>query len=212
MAVFDYKKQFIELYQPSATPSAIEVPDMIFLQVDGRGNPNDEAGEYPSAVELIYSLSYAIKMLPKSGRTPAGYFDYVVPPLEGLWWLENDGDIDFRNKGKYCWTSMIRQPEFVTAGVFSEACERAFSKKPHLNLEKARLVSFAEGLCVQCMHIGPFDDEPATIGRMKAFMEESDLICELSDTRRHHEIYLSDPRKTAPDKVMTILRHPVRKE
>lgn len=208
---YDYKKQFKDLYQPKTKPSVIDIPEMIFIQIDGRGNPNDVNGEYQSAVETLYTLSYTIKMMPKSGEVPKDYFEYVVPPLEGLWWLDNNIDSDFKDKSKYCWTSMIRQPEFVTDEVFAKACEIVAKKKPHIDLSKARLVKFTEGFCIQCMHIGPFDDEPATIESMKLYMADNDLICDISDTRRHHEVYLLDPRKTDRTKMKTILRYPVRK-
>lgn len=209
---YDYKKQFKELYQPKPVPSVIDVPKMVFIQVDGRGNPNDIDGQYQSAVEMLYALSYTIKMMPKSGEIPKDYFEYVVPPLEGLWWLDNNEDVDFRDKSKYCWTSMIRQPEFVTEEVYAKACEVVAKKKPNLDLAKARLTRFTEGLCVQCMHIGSFDNEPATLESMKKFMADNGFTCDLSDTRRHHEIYLSDPRKIDIQKMKTILRYPIKCE
>lgn len=209
---YDYKKEFKELYQPKEVPSIIDVAEMIFIQVDGRGNPNDINGEYQSAVETLYTLSYTIKMMPKSGAVPKDYFEFVVPPLEGLWWMDDNKNSDFKDKSKFCWTSMIRQPEFVTDEVYAQACEIVSKKKPHIDLSIARLVKFKEGLCVQCMHIGPFDDEPATVALMKDYMLENGFVYDLSDTRHHHEIYLSDPRKMDLTKMKTILRHPVRKE
>lgn len=210
MASYDYKKQFKELYQPKTVPSLIDVPEMIFFQVDGKGSPNDTDGKYQSAVETLYALSYAVKMMPKSGEVLKDHFEYVVPPLEGLWWLENDEDVDFSNKSKFFWTSMIRQPEFVTDEVFAKACEIVAKKKAHIDLSKARLVKLTEGLCVQCMHIGPFDSEPVTIEAMKKYMMENGSTCDLSDTRRHHEIYLSDPKKINIEKMKTIIRYPVK--
>ena len=209
---FDYKKQYKELYNPKTIPSVIDVPEMLFIQIDGRGNPNEADGEYQAAVEALYALSYTIKMMPKSGETPKDYFEYVVPPLEGLWWLDDDTDVDFTDKSKYCWTSMIRQPEFVSQAIYEKACEMVAKKKPHIDLSKVRLANLKEGLCVQCMHIGAFDDEPATIEMMKKYMAENEYIRDLSDTRRHHEIYLSDPRKIDIAKMKTILRYPVRKK
>jgi len=207
----DFKKREKELYLPATEPSIIEVPKMIFIQVDGAGNPNDEDGEYQSAVELLYALSYTIKMVTKNGEAPDRYFEDVVRPLEGLWWLEKGDDIDFRDKSRYLWTSMIRQPEFVTQDVFERAVAVTAKKKPHLDTSSARLSTYSEGLCVQCMHIGPYDDEPETIKKIMSFIAERQLICDLSDTRRHHEIYLSDPRKTAPELMKTVLRYPVKK-
>ncbi|MCE5286466.1 MAG: GyrI-like domain-containing protein [Pelosinus sp.] len=210
MDKLDYKKAYKELYQPKTEPNSIDVPEINFMQIDGRGNPNEPDGEYQRAVETLYALSYAIKMAPKNGWTPAGYFDYVVPPLEGLWWLDGGEAFDYSDKSKFCWTAMIRQPEFVTGEVFSQALSLVKKKKPGLDLANVRLAALAEGLCVQCMHIGSFDEEPATLAKMKQYMEENGLVCDLSAARRHHEIYLSDPRKTAIAKMKTVLRYPVR--
>lgn len=207
----DYKKDSKALYQPPTHPGLIDVPTMRFLQVDGKGNPNEPEGEYQNAVELLYTLAYSIKMMPKSGQTPNGYFEYVVPPLEGLWWLLDQKEFDFKDKSKFCWTAMLRQPEFVTEELLAESIQMAQRKKPQLDFSSVRLVDMTEGLCVQCMHLGPYDDEPATLEKMQAYLDENGLLGDLSDTRRHHEIYLSDPRKTVPDKMRTVLRHPVRR-
>jgi hypothetical protein len=211
MEKIDYKKKFKELYQPREQPAVIDVPEILFIQIDGCGNPNDENGEYKSAVETLYALSYAIKMMPKSGIIPADYFEYVVPPLEGLWWFSDSAEFDGRNKNKFCWTSMIRQPEFVADSVFTAACDIVLRKKPHLDLSKAKLNSFTEGLCVQCMHHGSFDNEPLTLSQIKSFMTENSLSSNLTGVRRHHEIYLSDPRKTEVSKMKTVLRIPVKR-
>ncbi len=210
MDILDYKKAFKELYNPKTTPSLIEISEMKFLQIDGKGDPNDVGGDYQQALELLYALAYTIKMSPKSGNAPKDYFEYVVPPLEGLWWLDGDPETDLKDKSKYCWTSMIRQPEFVTDEVFLSAAETVQRKKG-LNTDKARLVTFKEGLCVQCMHLGSFDDEQASFAKMKEFMQQNGLIHEPSQIGRHHEIYLADPRKTEPSKRKTILRFPVRR-
>lgn len=209
MGKIDYKKKFKKLYQPKSQPELIDVPEMKFIQINGQGNPNEKNGEYQTSVEILYALSYAIKMMPKNGYAPPGYFEYVVPPLEGLWWLTDSNEFDYSNKSKFCWTSMIRQPEFVTNEVFTTACEIVAKKKPHLDLSKARFVSFTEGLCVQCMHHGSFDDEPITLEKIKKFIAENNLQLDLSDTRCHHEIYLSDPRKVDTEKLKTIIRYPV---
>lgn len=211
MEKIDYKKQFKELYNPKTIPMLIDVPEMTFIAVDGRGNPNDSGGEYQAAVGLIYALSWTIKMAPKSNIDIEGYRDYVMPPLEGLWWFSDYNGTDFRDKSKYCWTSMVRQPDFVTEEVFEMTKALVRKKKPELDVDKARLLTFAEGLCVQCMHIGPFDLEPATVDKMKRYMDETGLTCDLSDTRKHHEIYFGDPRKQDEMKMKTILRYPVRK-
>ena len=210
----DYKKKYKDLYLPKQKPMVVDVPTMTFIMVNGSGNPNNEEGEYQQAVELLYGLAYTIKMSKKNGYEPEGYFDYVVPPLEGLWWLEDD-NMDFTLKNKYCWTSMIRQPEFVTKEVFEWACEELKRKKPKIDTSKAYLETFSEGLCVQIMHIGPFDDEPKSTKLIGSYISENNLKDAISSAypdgriRRHHEIYLSDPRKTAPEKLKTVLRHPV---
>lgn len=211
MDTFDYKKKYKELYQPKAVPCVINVPQMTFIQIEGAGNPNDKKGEYQIALQTLYALSYAIKMMPKKGNAPPAYFEYVVPPLEGLWWIDHCNEPDYRDKSQFCWISMIRQPEFVTDKVFQTACSALEKKKPQLDLSKVKHITFTEGLCVQCMHLGSFDDEPATFAKMKAFIAEQELQIDLSDTRRHHEIYLSDPRKSDIAKMKTILRYPVRR-
>ena len=207
---FDYKKEQKDLYFPKAKPSIIDVPEMLFIMIDGKGNPNTSS-EYEKALEILYGLSYSIKMSKKSGTQPENYFDYVVPPLEGLWWGEAgyfDG-LNITDKDKLCWTSMIRQPEFVTQEVFEKAKQSLGKKKPELDLSLARLVSFNEGLCAQIMHIGSYDDEPATITVLEKHIIESGYKNDISEIRRHHEIYLSDPRKTAPEKLKTVIRHPI---
>lgn len=213
----DFKKKEKEFYLPGREPEAIDVPAMNFIMVDGKGNPNEEDGEYQRAVELLYALSYTIKMGYKKTEKPEGWSDYVVPPLEGLWWLE-DGETDLSGlsqKERYFWTSMIRQPEFVTKEVFENACREVAKKKPELDTAKARLETLVEGLCVQVMHIGPFDDEPLTIAEMDRYITANGYRNAVGDiqpdgtVRRHHEIYMGDPRKTDVSKMKTVLRHPV---
>lgn len=216
MEKIDYKKKYKELYLPKTNPVEILVPKMNFIMVDGKGNPNDEYGEYPKAIEILYALSYAIKMNKEIKKEIEGYFDYVVPPLEGLWWLQDD-DMDFSKKDKYLWTSMIRQPEFVTKEIFDFACNEVKKKKPNLDVSKARFEAFNEGLCVQCMHIGTFDEEYKTTEKIDKFIKENNLmndICGVNEEgkiRRHHEIYLSDPRRVNIEKMKTVIRHPVRR-
>ena len=204
----DYKKTERELYQPKATPSIIDVPEMVFIAVDGTGDPNTSA-EYAAALEVLYGLSYAIKMGNKQ------ILEYVVLPLEGLWSVDDPGFkggvISLTDKDKFVWTALIRQPDFVTEEVFEAAKAGLAKKKPQLDTSKARLLSFTEGLSVQAMHIGPFDDEPATIAAMESYATENGFAMDFSQTRRHHEIYLSDPRKVAPEKMKTVIRLPVRK-
>lgn len=212
----DYKKEYKDLYMPGTKPCVIDVPAMCFIMVDGKGNPNIEGGEYQQAVELLYAFSYTIKMSKMAGNPPDGYFEYVVPSLEGLWWLDDNSHSDFSMKEKYCWTSMIRQPEFVTQEVFDWARNELAKKKPQLDTSKARLQTFYEGLCVQMMHIGPYDDEPKTIAQIDAFIKENHYQNAVSEVqpdgtiKRHHEIYLGDPRKIEPSKRKTVLRHPVK--
>lgn len=217
MEKIDYKKKYKDLYLPKTNPVEILVPEIRFIMVDGKGNPNEEDGEYKKAVEILYALSYTIKMNKDIKNELDNYFDYVVPPLEGLWWLKDD-DMDFSKKEKYLWTSMIRQPEFVTKEIFEFACNEVKRKKPNLDISKARFEVFNEGLCVQCMHIGPFDQEYITTEKIDKYIEENNLIDDISGInkegliRRHHEIYLSDPRKVNIERMKTVIRHPVRRE
>ena len=213
MDKLDYKKTYKELYQPKTKPSIIEVSEMIFIAIDGEGNPNS-CPEYKAAIEVLYGLSYAIKMSKMNGTQPAGYFEYVVPPLEGLWQVDGvdfDG-MNVTDKDKFKWISMIRQPEFVTEEVFEQAKLVLKKKKPALDLSKARLMKMTEGLCVQIMHKGSYDDEPASIEQMKRFLDENGYIEDFSEGRFRHEIYLSDPRKCSPDKLKTVIRHPIKKK
>lgn len=210
MAAFDYKKEYKDLYLPKEKPCIVDVPAMRFIMVDGKGDPNTSP-LYKEAVEVLYSLSYSIKMSKKSGTQPEGYFDYVVPPLEGLWWFEDntfDGSVIGR-KDEFSWVMMIRVPEFVTPEVFATARESVAKKKPGLDTSKARLEDFTEGLCAQIMHIGPYDDEPRSVAVLEKFIHENGCRTEMSGMRQHHEIYLGDPRKTAPEKLKTVIRHPI---
>jgi len=209
---FDYKKEYKDLYMQKTKPSIIVVPEMIFIMVDGKGNPNT-CEEYKNAMEVLYGLSYSIKMSKMNGTQPKGYFEYVVPPLEGLWWVEDDNfdGINITDKDKFCWTSMIRQPEFVTIEVFETVKQALLKKKPELDFSTTRLSIYKEGLCAQIMHIGPYDDEPATIKVMEEFIVNEGYINDISIVRLHHEIYLGDPRKTKPEKLKTVIRHPIRK-
>lgn len=212
MEKLDYKKEYKDLYMPKTKPVIIDVPEMLFIMVDGKGDPNTSK-DYKNAMEILYGLSWSIKMSKMSGTQPEGYFEYVVPPLEGLWWIDEDA-FDGRNitdKNKFSWTSMIRQPEFVTEGVFEQAKAVLSKKKPEIDLSAARFVKYTEGLCAQVMHIGSYDDEPATIEKLEQFITEAGYVTDMSDTRRHHEIYLGDPRKIAPQKRKTVIRYPIRK-
>ncbi|MBA2134139.1 GyrI-like domain-containing protein [Hydrogenispora sp. UU3] len=194
---------------PKQQPALIEVPPMNFLMVDGSGDPNNNPA-FQQATELLYGLSYTIKMSKKKGRQPEGYFEYVVPPLEGLWWIE-EGSFSFEQRDNWKWTLMIRQPEFVNEELVQWATEELRRKKPELAPEKARFATFDEGLCVQIMHIGPYATEPETMKKVEAFLLEHGLRDRLTDGGKHHEIYLSDPRKARPETMKTVLRHPVAK-
>lgn len=205
----DFMREQKNLYQPGTAPALVDVPEMTFLAVDGRGNPNETEGAYAAAITLLYALSYTIKMSPKSGRTIPGYFEYRVPPLEGLWRMaDGEPGVDYARKEDFCWTSLLRQPEFVDEAVFAWAAAEVRRKKG-LDASAARLLRLREGLCVQCMHIGSYDDEPASVARLDRWAAENGYRNDLCAGRRHHEIYLGDPRKTAPEKRKTVLRHPV---
>ena len=206
--VKDYKKEYKDLYLPKNEPMMIDVPEMQFVAVEGKGNPNDENGEYQKAIEILYGIQYTIKMSKKGNNIPTGYFDYVVPPLEGFWWLDNDFSTE--NKSEYNWISIIRLPEFVDEKIFDRTCEEV-SRKKKIDTKKAKYLKIKEGLCVQCLHTGSFDDEHKTLKLMNDFMAENGLQNDISDTRRHHEIYLSDPRKTEISKIKTVLRIPVKR-
>lgn len=211
MEKLDYKKEYKDLYQPKNKPSIIDVPEMVFIAVDGQGDPNTSP-EYKSAMEILYGLSFTVKMSKMDGSQPEGYFDYVVPPLEGLWSAEGtdfDG-LNVTDKNKFKWVSMIRQPEFVTPEVFERAREKLAKKKPALDPGRARFMRFTEGLCVQIMHIGTYDSEPESILQLKKYISENCYTEDISNIRMHHEIYLSDPRRCAPEKLKTVIRHPVK--
>ncbi|MBE6116165.1 MAG: transcriptional regulator [Erysipelotrichaceae bacterium] len=208
---FDFKKEYKEFYMPSDKPSMVEVPPFNYIAVRGRGNPNDEDGEYKKAINLLYGIAYTIKMSHKSGYRIDGYFEYVVPPLEGFWWQNGIDGIDYRHKEDFNWISVIRLPDFVTEEDFNWAVKEATRKKK-MDFSKAEYLHYEEGLCVQCMHIGSYDDEPATVKLMDDFMRQKGYVPDFSESRLHHEIYLSDPRKADLTKLKTVIRHPVRKE
>lgn len=213
MEKLDYKKEYKDLYQPSTKPMIIEVPEMVFFAVEGSGNPNTSK-EYQEAMELLYGLSFTVKMSKMNGTQPEGYFEYVVPPLEGLWYADGiafDG-LNVTDKEQFRWISMIRQPEFVTEEVFETAKKALAAKKPQLDLSKVKFMRMKEGLCVQVMHKGAYDNEPETIKKMKQYVVENGYEEDFTDNRFHHEIYLSDPRKCALERLRTVIRHPVKKK
>ena len=206
---FDYKKKYKEFYMPKAQPALIEVPAMNYVAVRGKGDPNGSAA-YQEAMELLYGIAFTIKMSKLGDHRIEGYFDYVVPPLEGFWWQEGVDGVDFTRKDTFCWISLIRLPDFVTRADFDWAVEEAARKKKR-DFSKAEYLTVEEGLCVQIMHIGAFDDEPESVAKMDAFLAAEGYENDFSDTRLHHEIYLSDFRRAAPEKRRTVIRHPVRK-
>lgn len=206
---FDFKKEFKEFYLPKNRPEIITVPKMNYIAVRGNGNPNEEDGAYKKALEVLYAVSYTLKMSYKSDYKIEGFFEYVVPPLEGFWWQDGKNGIDYSDKSKFNWISVIRLPDFIKKENFSWAVDTA-SKKKKIDCGIAEFISIDEGLCVQIMHNGPYDDEPATIKLMDDFIHENGYENDINEVRLHHEIYLSDPRKTAPEKLKTVIRHPIR--
>ena len=205
---FDYKKEYKEFYMPPKKPTIVTVPPMNFIAVRGKGDPNTEGGEYKRSVGLLYGIAFTIKMSKMGDHKIDGYFDYVVPPLEGFWWQDGVRGINYDNKDSFKWISLIRLPDFVTKAEFDWAVSEAERKK-QTDFSKAEFLTYNEGLCVQCMHIGSYDSEPATVGLMHEFMEQHGYTLDISDSRFHHEIYLSDARKTAPEKLKTVIRHPI---
>lgn len=211
MAAFDFKKEYKELYMPKGKPVVVEVPAMNFFMVKGTGNPNTSES-YKNAMEILYGLSYGVKMSKMGKEQLEGYFDYVVPPLEGLWWIEEEAfdGLNILDKDKFTWISMIRQPEFVTEEIFNWAKEQLFKKKPELDLSPAYFKIYEEGLCAQIRHFGSYDEEGATIQRLNEFVTEQGYDHDFREDRWHHEIYLGDPRRTAPEKLKTVIRYPIK--
>lgn len=207
---FDFKKEYKEFYLPKAKPELVTVPPMNYIAVRGKGDPNEEDGAYKQAIGLLYGIAYTIKMSKKSSHQIDGYFDFVVPPLEGFWQQSGSNTIDYAHKENFEWISVIRLPDFVTKEDFDWAVQEAAAKKK-LDFSPVEFLTVNEGLCVQCMHIGPYDDEPATVAAMDAFVQANGYANDLTDARRHHEIYLSDVRKTVPEKLKTVIRHPIKK-
>ncbi len=205
---FDYKKEYKEFYLPKNKPSLVTIPTMNYIAVRGKGNPNVEGGAYQESIALLYGIAYTLKMSYKSERKIEGFFEYVVPPLEGLWWQEQTEELDYSRKHDMCFLSMIRLPYFVTKKDFDWAVTEA-AKKKKMDFSKVEFLTYDEGLCVQCMHLGSYDEEPATVWAMHEFAEQNGCKVDITDQRFHHEIYLSDPRKCAPEKCKTVVRHPV---
>ena len=208
---FDYKKEYKEFYMPNDTPSIVTVPKMNYIAVRGAGDPNEEGGEYKQAIGLLYAIAFTIKMSKKGSHQIEGYVDYVVPTLEGFWWQNGVEGIDYARKTDFNWISVIRLPDFATKEAFDWAIAEATVKKKE-DFSKVEFFSYDEGLCVQCMHVGAYDDEPATVELMHKFAEEQGYVLDITENRLHHEIYLSDARKVVPEKLKTVIRHPIRKE
>ena len=207
---FDFKKEYKEFYLPKNTPEIVTVPPANYIAVRGRGDPNEVGGAYQQAIGVLYAVAYTLKMSYKTDHRIEGFYEYVVPPLEGFWRQEGVVGVDYANKAAFRWISVIRLPEFITEKDFAWAVENA-AKKKKLDCSAAEFLTVEEGLCVQIMHLGPYDDEPATVALMDRYLQESGFANDLSDTRLHHEIYLSDARKVEPAKWKTVIRHPIRK-
>ena len=208
---FDFKKEFKELYMPSSKPVIVTVPRANYIAVRGKGDPNQPGGDYQRAVSVLYAVAYTLKMSYKSDYKIEGFFEYVVPPLEGFWWQDGVDGVDYSDKSTFNWISIIRLPDFVTKKDFDWAVQTA-QKKKKLDCSSAEFLTVDEGLCVQIMHLGSYDDEPKTVDLMNSFLDEKGYVKDLSEKRLHHEIYLSDPRKTSPEKLKTVIRHPIKKQ
>lgn len=207
---FDFKKEYKEFYMPKCKPEIVTVPKANYIAVRGEGDPNEDGGAYQAAIGVLYSVAYTLKMSYKTEHKIEGFFEYVVPPLEGFWWQDGIAGVDYSKKSAFHWISVIRLPDFVTEADLAWAVDTA-SKKKHMDCSSAEFLTIDEGLCVQILHVGSYDDEPAAVAAMDAFLAENGYVNDLSDTRLHHEIYLSDARKTAPEKLKTVIRHPIRK-
>lgn len=207
---FDYKKEYKEFYLPKSKPEIVNVPEMNYIAVRGKGDPNEPDGAYKQAIGVLYAIAYTIKMSYLGDHKIKGFFQYVVPPLEGFWWQEGIAGVDYSKKEAFCWISVIRLPDFVTKEDFDWAVAEAAEKKK-IDCSKAEFLTVSEGLCVQIMHIGDYDEEPKTVAVMDKFLQENGYENDLTEGRLHHEIYLSDARKVAPERRKTVIRHPIRK-
>ena len=207
---FDFKKEYKEFYLPKNKPEIVEVPRANYIAVRGQGDPNEEGGEYQKAVGILYSVAYTLKMSYMTDYKIEGFFEYVVPPLEGFWWQDNFAGVDYSNKSSFKWISVIRLPDFITEENFRWAVETA-SEKKKIDCSPAEFLTVDEGLCVQMMHIGRYDDEPESVEMMHAFISENGYTLDFGEKRKHHEIYLSDPRRAAPEKLKTVIRHPIKR-
>lgn len=204
------KKEYKEFYMPKNKPEIVTVPKANYIAVRGKGDPNEEGGAYQQAISVLYAVAYTLKMSYKTDYKIEGFFEYVVPPLEGFWWQENTAGVDYTDKALFNWISVIRLPDFITKENFKWAVETA-TKKKKLDCSLAEFMTIDEGLCIQIMHLGAFDDEPATVALMDTYLEQSGYVNDMNKVRLHHEIYLSYPRKVAPEKCKTVIRHPIKK-
>lgn len=207
---FDFKKEYKEFYMPKKKPEIINIPTANYIAVRGKGNPNEEGGAYQKAISVLYAVAYTLKMSYKTNYKIEGFFEYVVPPLEGFWWQNHISGVDYENKETFNWISVIRLPDFVTEKDFEWAVKAA-SEKKKLDCSSAEFLTIEEGLCVQIMHMGPFDDEPETVALMDSYLQENGYVNDFTEERMHHEIYLSDARRVEPEKWKTVIRHPIKK-
>ena len=207
---FDFKKEYKEFYMPKNKPEIVIVPKANYIAIRGKGDPNEVCGAYQQAISVLYAVAYTLKMSYKTDHKIEGFFEYVVPPLEGFWWQDGKDGIDYTDKASFNWISVIRLPEFITQKDFEWAVETA-TKKKKLDCSSAELMTIDEGLCIQIMHLGPFDDEPATIALMDEYLDKNGYVNDITNTRLHHEIYLSDARRVVPEKWKTVIRHPIKK-
>lgn len=207
---FDFKKAYKEFYMPKNVPEIVTVPKASYIAVRGKGDPNEENGSYQQAIGVLYAVAYTLKMSYKSDYKMQGFFEYVVPPLEGFWWQEDVEGVDYSDKSAFHWISVLRLPDFVTQKDFHWAVETA-TKKKKIDCFAAEFLTIDEGLCVQIMHLGAFDEEPKSVALMDQYIKENGYMNDLNEKRLHHEIYMSDARKVAPEKWKTVLRHPIRK-
>ena len=207
---FDFKKEYKEFYMPKNKPEIVTVPQANYIAVRGKGDPNEIDGAYQKAISILYAIAYTLKMSYKTEHKIEGFFEYVVPPLEGFWWQDNVDGIDYADKAAFNWISVIRLPEFITQKDFEWAVETA-SEKKKLDCSSAEFLTVDEGLCVQIMHIGAFDDEPQTVTLMDEYIAQNGYENDITESRLHHEIYLSDARKVAPEKWKTVIRHPIKR-
>ena len=207
---FDYKKEYKQYYMPKCKPEIVDVPPMNYIAVRGKGDPNEEGGAYQQAISVLYAVAYTLKMSYKTDYKIKGFFEYVVPPLEGFWWQDDVDVVNYADKSGFNWISVIRLPDFVTKDDFDWAVQAA-AKKKKLDCSSAEFMTIKEGLCVQMMHMGSYDNEPETVALMDAFLMQQGYENDINTTRLHHEIYLSDPRKVAPEKRKTVIRHPIKK-